>query len=144
MNEDPISDLLRSLPRENASEGFTERLMSRLDEQTPGMLHQPRLVLVAGLALVLTAWVGADRWFARQEDERRSERVQTLRAQIEQIHNDIKLLRNLAPVLYVGEDKNVDFVLDVRKLVEDEGEGKVEPASFGESDRISNKGDGRK
>jgi hypothetical protein len=66
-------------------------------------------------------------------------RINTLRAEIQQAQKDILLLKDLAPILYLGGDKGVDFVLDLRQLVKEEGN--VQPASFETSDRGVMKGE---
>jgi hypothetical protein len=132
MNDEELRSLLSSLPRERASEGFTDNLMSRLDVAKRPFYREPRYALVASLILLVGMWFGAGRWQdARQREETR-ERVQALRTEIEQLHQDINLLRDLAPVLYLGGDENVDLVIDMRHLMRQEA---TQPVSFDDHSR---------
>ena len=143
MNEEPIRGLLKSLPREKASAGFTERVMSRLDEKDQKRLFwgAPRLALAAGsLMMVIAVWIGMSQWQS-QQDAQVDSRIQTLKSEIQQAQKDILLLKEIAPILYLGGDKEVDFVLDLRHLVQEEGSGGLQPASFDPSDRGMKKGE---
>jgi hypothetical protein len=133
MSEERLGNLLRSLPREKASAEFTDRVMSRLEEGRRPVFFQPRFAL-ASIVLVVAAWVGADRWMARQEEEQTNQRIHTLKTEIEKIQNDIRLLRDLAPVLYLGGNEDVDFVLDLGKAAREKDDG-LKPISFEGSDR---------
>jgi len=134
MSEENLGNLLRSLPRERASEEFTDRVMSRLEEGRRPFVFQPRFALAASIALVVAAWVGVDRWQAMQQEEQTNQRIHTLKAEIEKIQGDIRLLRDLAPVLYLGGNEEVDFVLDLGKAVRETGDG-TKPISFEGSDQ---------
>ncbi len=138
MNEEPIRNLLRRLPREKASAGFTSQVMSRLDETRRPVWAPPRLALAGSLVLILGLWIGIGQWQADQ-DAQVDARINTLRAEIQQAQKDILLLKDLAPILYLGGDEGVDFVLDLRQLVKEEGN--VQPASFEKSDRGVMKGE---
>ena len=126
MNEEPIRNLLSHLPREKASAGFTAQVMSRLNETRRPVWARPRLALAGSLALILGLWVGIGQWQADQ-DAQVDARIHTLRNEIQQAQKDILLLKDLAPILYLGGDKGVDCVLDLRQLVQEEGT--VQPAS---------------
>lgn len=138
MNEEPIRNLLRGLPREKASTGFTDQVMNRLDETRHPFWARPRLAFAGSLVLILATWIGVGQWQARQ-DAQVNTRMHTLRAEIQQAQKDILLLKDLAPILYLGGDKGVDFVLDLRQLVQEEGN--IQPASFEKSDRGAKKGE---
>ena len=138
MSEEPIRNLLRRLPREKASAGFTDQVMSRLDETQRPVWARPRLALAGSLVLILGLWIGVGQWRADQ-DAQVNERIHTLRNEIQQAQKDILLLKDLAPILYLGGDKGVDFVLDLRQLVQEEGN--AQPASFEKSDSGAMKGE---
>ena len=140
MNDEPIRKLLQSLPREKASQGFTERVMSRLDEKRPPLMRVPRLALAGGLVTIVAAWLGVSLWQA-QQDAKVDARIQTLRSEIQQAHKDIMLLKEIAPILYLGGDEEVDFVLDLRQLVQDGSSRGAQPASFDPSDGRMKKGE---
>jgi len=134
MSEENLGNLLRSLPREKASEGFTDRIMSRLEEGRRPIVFQPRFALAVSIVLVVAAWVGADRWLAVQQEEQTNQRIHTLKTEIENIQDDIRLLRDLVPVLYLGGNEDVDFVLDLGKAAREKGDA-IEPISFKGSDQ---------
>jgi hypothetical protein len=140
MNEEHLRNLLSSLPREEASEGFTERVMSRLDEAKRPAYQQPRFALSASLALIVAAWFGFSQWQSSIEEEQTNTRIRTIKNEVQQLQNDIRLLRNLAPVLYLGGDENVDFVLDLRQLAGDSEGESSQPISYDETDGSSGKG----
>ncbi len=134
MSEENLGNLLRSLPREKASEGFTDSVMSRLEEGRKSLVFQPRFALAASILLIVAVWIGADRWLAMQQEEQTNDRIHTLKTEIEKIQGDIRLLRDLAPVLYLGGNEDVDFVLDLGKAAREKGDG-VTPISFEGSDQ---------
>jgi hypothetical protein len=138
MSEEKLGNLLRSLPREEASEGFTDRVMSRLEEGRRPFL-QPRFALAASVILIAAVWIGTDRWMAMQREEQTNQRIRTLKTEIQKIQSDIRLLRDLAPVLYLGGNEEVDFVLDLGKAAREKGDG-LKPISFEGSDQ---KGEGK-
>ena len=140
MNEEHIRNLLSSLPREEASEDFTERVMSRLDEAKRPAYQQPRLALAASLVLIAAAWFGFSQWQSSIEEQQTDARIRTIKSDVQQLQNELRLLRDLAPVLYLGGNENVDFVLDVRQLArESEGESS-QPISYEETDGRSERG----
>jgi hypothetical protein len=140
MNDEPIRKLLQDLPREKASSGFTGQVMSRLDEKGPPLWGVPRLALAGGLVMIFAVWIGVSQWQSQQDAEVDT-RIQTLRSEIQQAQKDIMLLKEIAPILYLSGDKEVDFVLDLRHLVRDENSGNIQPASFEGSDRGMQKGE---
>jgi hypothetical protein len=106
--------------------------MSRLDGAKRPFYREPRYALVASLVLVVGMWFGAGRWQDAREREETRQRVQALRTEIEQLHQDISLLRDLAPVLYLGGDENVDLVIDMRHLM---GQETAQPIRFDDPSR---------
>jgi hypothetical protein len=114
--------------------------MNRLDEVRPPVYRQPRLALAASLALLVAAWVGFHRWQSSLEEQQTNARVRSIKSEVQQLQNDIRLLRNLAPVLYLGGDENVDFVLDLRQLARESGGENRSPVSYGETNERSEKG----
>jgi hypothetical protein len=119
VSEERLRNLLGSLPRERASDGFTERVMQRLDEAGKPLFLRPRLVW-ATVTLLVAAGLGVHQWQATVERQRRDARIRSIKTQIEDVQKDIRLLRDLAPVLYLGGNENVDFVLDLKRLAGEE------------------------
>jgi hypothetical protein len=120
---DSLGELLRQLPRERSSLGFTERVLRRLDAE-PAARRQSAWLLavaavVAGLLLSfgLTAY---QRSVAQQERVAARQRVDRLRSEYEDITRQLDELRRLAtaaePVLTVDGPADVDYVFDLRDL----------------------------
>lgn len=136
MKDEELRSLLRSLPRERASEGFTGEVLGRLDVAKRPIYRQPRYALAAGLVLVVAGWFGASHWQDVRKAEQTRQRIQALRAELEQLQNGVTLLRDLAPVLYLGGDEDVDLVIDMRHLVRDERGEPAKPISYDDSSRM--------
>jgi hypothetical protein len=133
MSDEELQGLLRSLPREGASEGFTEGVMARLDEVRRPLYRDPRLALAASLVLAVALWFGIGSWRdARQQDHAR-ERVRALRTELEELQKDVSLMRELAPVLYLGGDDEVDLVIDMRRVLGEEQSDVLQPISLEDS-----------
>jgi hypothetical protein len=66
-------------------------------------------------------------------EEQTNARIRSLKAEVQQLQNDILLLRDLAPVLYLGGNEKVDFVLDLKQVAREKSESKG-TASFEETD----------
>ena len=124
--EDPsVGPLLRELPRERAREGFTARVVARLDAAPePKGWWQPRLVLAAAaLAAAALAAVVASAGIlqvhaGRQEALRAAEARKVLR-ELRSEHDSLKQeLQSLSqpPVVYLGGDEEVDLVVDLSRV----------------------------
>jgi hypothetical protein len=135
MKEEELRSLLRSLPRERASDGFTDEVLSRLDLARP-FYRQPRYALAAGLVLVAAGWFGAGRWQEVRQAEQTRQRIQALRTELEQLQSSVTLLRDLAPVLYLGGDEDVDLVIDMRHLVSSERGEPAQPVYYDDLSRM--------
>jgi hypothetical protein len=116
VNHEELSELLRSLPRENASNGFTTRVMAHARERRA---ERPRWRVAAATALVaiiVMVSVAGVR-LAERRDERL--RVEKMRAEQVQLRNELELLKEMSkktdPVVYVGSSGSYDVVLDVSK-----------------------------
>ena len=120
MNEEQSRHLLESLPREKASAGFTEKVMSRLESARRPVYLQPRFAVASSVVLAVAVWIGAVRWQAERENSRTVERIAALKAEVANLEKDIRLLRDLAPVFYLGGNEKVDLVIDLRRFLSDE------------------------
>lgn len=125
MNDDPLSRELRRLPRPGASPGFTERVLRRLEgaPAAPRRAAWRRRLAPAAAAAGLAVAVAAGAWLLRaQERSEARARAAALRERHHALAREIEDLRALqrdtAPVLYLGGDERVDFVLDLASLVE--------------------------
>jgi len=135
---DELDRLLAALPRERAKRGFTDAVLSRIDRRpaqgrrwlplaATGVAAAALLVVVAALHLERER-AGRDELALRIAELRRdharlSEELRQLRAR----------LRREQPVLYLGGDDRVDYVLDLRRFVGEGAGVKKRDTSRGES-----------
>jgi hypothetical protein len=122
MEDHSVGPLLRELPRERAREGFTARVMARLDAPEPkAWLHSRRYRLVlatAALAAVVASAGILQVHAGRQEALRTAEARRVLR-ELRSEHDSLKQeLQSLSqpPVVYVGGDEEVDLVVDLSRV----------------------------
>ncbi len=113
MNHEELSELLRTLPRETASSGFTSQVMRRTRVrrvEAPRWRLVMATALVAILAMVSVAGV---RLVAQRERTARIRAEQIdLRRELEQLK---AISKDAEPVVYVGSSGAYDVVLDVSK-----------------------------
>ncbi len=138
---DPLSDALRSLPRQGASDGFTEEVMRRLDEgPAQSELHWVRpllavaamAVLVAGLYLVDFSAVPAG-----NESNARLEALESERQRLERELAEIRSLASQTPPreIYLGGNDRVEVFFDVgwsavQRADSQSRRSGIQPASF--------------
>lgn len=136
LSDDQLGELLRSLPREPASPGFTAGVMARLavrEGQPPGpasgeivAFSGPRRLpawsgwLMAAAAL-LVCGLGLREWQHRREIDESLRRIAELRGQYQELASQIAELKEEAsggsrPVVYLGGNREVDLVLDLGRL----------------------------
>jgi type II secretory pathway component PulM len=110
-----LNDLLRTLPRQKAPEGFARDVLARLDRPRPRPVR--RLALAGALATALV--VGGVTWLAHSAGQRslRAE-IAALRDQHQQLENQLAdlRLRMTEPKVVVGGNDRVDYVLDLERL----------------------------
>lgn len=119
MEDHSVGPLLRELPRERAREGFTARVMARLDAPEPKPWLQPRLFFAtAALAAVVASAAILQVHAGRQEALRTAEARKMLR-ELRSEHASLKQeLQTLTqpPVVYLGGDEEVDLVVDLSRV----------------------------
>ena len=128
MNDSELLELLKSLPTEPASLGFTTRVLSRLGDKLPVRRAFPLRAAVAG-ALAVALLAGGLAWKREAtRREHRTARLQSLQLERERLANEVASLRQLAgqkpTVVYLGGDEETDWVLDLDRLarqVENQG-----------------------
>jgi uncharacterized protein YlxW (UPF0749 family) len=135
MEDQHLGRLLRELPREQARQGFTARVLARLDalNQTPRQMvrWQPRLAAAAATLALALAAAGLLQ-HSRMEAERaarvaRAEQMlRELRAEHGRIKKEIEALPE-SPVVYLGGDEQTDLVIDMRQV---ESRDDVRPATY--------------
>ncbi|MFP5285926.1 MAG: hypothetical protein ACLGI9_09340 [Thermoanaerobaculia bacterium] len=113
---------MRELPRERARNGFTARVLERLDAREAGrpvLRWRPVATFAAAAlaAMAIPAGILMDR-AADRERLRTAEARQILeeiRAEHGRLERELEEMSE-PPVLYLGGDENVDFVLDLRRV----------------------------
>jgi hypothetical protein len=115
VDKEPIENALALLPQQSAPPDFTRRVLERL-ERSESRRRLRRRVAAAGLALTLLA--GASLRLRQEEIERA--RLAAMRSEQKQIAVELEKLKRATrapdPVVYLGGDDRVDYVLDLRQF----------------------------
>jgi hypothetical protein len=135
-----IAELLRELPREHARPGFTACVLEQLDAEprnasrwsfrlAPAM---PAITVAALLAVAISAgslveWQGRAR--KHQEAARARQTLQELRAEHGRLEAELHAMSE-PPVVYLGGDEKVDYVLDLGKVRNAEVVTSATPAAY--------------
>jgi len=136
MEDQHLDRLLRELPREQARQGFTRRVLARLDAPSAPRAGwrwpQRQLAAVLTVAVALTAGAGGLAHYQRVEAQRaaRQARAQQLLRELRAEHGQIKReLESLPqpPVVYLGGNEDMDLVVDLSRVREVNG---VRPATY--------------
>jgi len=113
---DRLDDLLRSVPREKASEGFSEGVLARRQRRSSQRRAWRRQIAAVVLGIVLASGGGA-MYRQHREDKRMTE----LRAEHARLQRDLdqlkKLTENYPSVIYLGSTDEEAVVLDARTTV---------------------------
>ncbi len=129
MNDERVSQALKSLPREQAGLGFTAGVLRRIE--TPPRLLPARWITATAMAavMVLALGFGWREWRHRQA----AENLQVLLTEKHQLKAELDALRRLTaearPVVYLGSDSQVDLVLDLGRFRRQGGFGSNLPAA---------------
>ena len=121
MNDDQLRELIRSLPRQDASKGFEQSLRGRLESKRQAPRAEPsyrRWALAAALTVILagSAAVGLQRRSDRILAERRNEEI---RMETEAIRQELLALQREAEQnteIYLGGSAGGDYVLDLTQF----------------------------
>lgn len=114
MNDERMDVLLRTLPKERAGEGFTSRVMGRLDDAPA---RKPaRLVFAAAVVLMLIAVAGI-LIYQQAEKAELLEEIAMLRAEYQALSLELQQETGIRPVVYLGGDGQRDYVLDMSKFM---------------------------
>lgn len=129
-----VADLLRELPEEHARPGFTARVLEKLDaepQRSPRWSFRlaPALAVAALLAIAISAGALIE-WRGGVQQHR--EAVQALK-ELREEHGRLEAeLREMSepPVVYLGGDEKVDYVLDLGKVGNAEVVSSATPAAY--------------
>lgn len=122
-----LDESLQRLPRETARLGFTTRVISNLDRPADlGSAPAPRSwltrwpALVGVAAALLVAVVAGREWWHQQRLQESLDRIAALRVEQQALEEELLQLRQMVsdakPVLHLGSNGDVDWVLDLRRL----------------------------
>ncbi len=140
---DLISDPLRELPREHARPGFTARVLAGLDAEPRQVAHwtfrlapaKPAILAAALLAIAVTAgalieWRGGVR--AHRETVQARQTLEELRAEHGRLQQELRAISETTepPVVYLGGDEKVDYVLDLGKVRDAQVVTAAAPAAY--------------
>ncbi|MEM8997276.1 MAG: hypothetical protein AAGF23_21010 [Acidobacteriota bacterium] len=114
-----IRDVLVRLPRERASEGFTAQVVVRASGARAARVGRLRSLAAAAVFFAVSA-VGVHEWNAAQGRQAAAERIASLQAEYDMLHSELLALKRAAdarrPVVYLGGDADVEYVLDLSRL----------------------------
>jgi hypothetical protein len=121
MEDHSVGPLLRELPRERAREGFTARVLARLD--APSAARPWRQLVFASAAVVAlsgaVASVGILQVHAGRQEALRTAEARKVLRELRSEHDSLKQeLQTLSqpPVVYLGGDEEVDLVVDLSRV----------------------------
>jgi len=136
-----VADLLRELPEEHARPGFTARVLEKLDAEprnasrwttfrlAPAMAATAvaALLAIAISAGALIEWRGGAQ---KQRDTAQAQQtLKELRAEHGRLEAELQQMSE-PPVVYLGGDEKVDYVLDLGKVGNAEVVSSAAPAAY--------------
>ena len=116
---DPLDELLQGLPRVQASDGFTGRVLAGLERRPRRATRSGMVGWAAAAALLLVALIvgGLLRIEQQQTAGERANRAAVLRSEHQSLQQDLARLKSQAeqerPVVYLGGTDQIDLVLDL-------------------------------
>ena len=122
MNDNRLSQMLQSLPREKAGADFTARVRRRLETRTASLFPPARwpVLAAAAAAVVLALGLGWREWRQDQAQQATVARLEPLLEETQALEEELLTLRRLTaaarPVVYLGGTEEVDLVLDLARL----------------------------
>ena len=119
MEDHGVGPLLRELPREHAREGFTARVLARLDAPEPKPSLRYRLVFAAAALAAVVASAGILQVHAGRQEALRTAEARKVLRELRSEHDSLKQeLQSLSrpPVVYLGGDEEVDLVVDLSRV----------------------------
>lgn len=120
MEDHNLGPMLRELPSEQAREGFTARVLAKLDTRPETTVwRQPRLVFAAAALVAVIASAGVLQYqTGRVKEIRRAEArrlLHELRSEHDSLKQEFESL-SASPVVYVGGNDKVDLVVDLSRV----------------------------
>ena len=128
---DPILDALGALPPVTASAAFTERVLARVraPHDSPATAAFSRGWLLFATSLALVSVFAAWQWERRERRREWLGQVEAMRQETRSLGAELSALRaaERAPVVYLGGDETVDWILDLEPLQQNQA-GAASPA----------------
>ena len=121
MNEEQIDELLRSSPREMASDGFTNRVVASLDVCGADDSRRRRRVwsLSAAVVVLVLACLSIGLWNHEASRDQMRAQLAVLQKEARELREGLQILKqqqlHSRPVIYLGGNGDVDFVLDMNR-----------------------------
>lgn len=113
MNHEELSELLRTLPRESASVGFTTRVVANARDRR-SRRPQWRLATATMLVVVIAAVSVIGVKITERNERERMAQLRQEQAAIRKELNQLKeITRDAEPVVYIGASGSYDVVVDV-------------------------------
>lgn len=120
MEDQQLRELIADLPRERARLGFTAAVLRRLADPEPQ--RGVRWPMAWAGATLLVATVVAGSWgFAEWRQDREETQARLLLEEIKDEHARLarevrELQEDSRPVVYLGGDESIDFVVDMSRI----------------------------
>ena len=118
LNHD-LNQILGELPREQAREGFTARVLAHLESRErpsrSAMWWRPRLVFAAAALVAVMASAGVLQYRAGQRHEEARRLLRELRSEHNSLKHEFESL-SAPPVVYIGGNEEVDLVVDLSRV----------------------------
>ena len=117
--QERLSALLDSLPRETATDEFTDGVLRRLPANDTTPVYARPWVLAVAALLLLTVAIGFREWRHQVRQQEAIERIAEMRAEYEVLHQELDALKARASenrVVYLGESNGTEVVLDLARL----------------------------
>jgi hypothetical protein len=138
MNDERLHELLKTLPREQASPSFTARVLARCRAESAPVrrapLWRPAWSAAVAVALGLGLLVSWQVYEARQAEALRAARLASLLEEQRRLEQELGELRRYAreptAQVYLGGDERTDLVLDLGELARRAERGGYRPAGW--------------
>lgn len=116
MEDHGLDRMLGELAREHAREGFTARVLARLDSRDrPRVWRRPRLVFATAALVAVMTSAGVLQYRADQKQAEARRVLRELRSEHDSLKQEFESL-SAPPVVYVGGNDQVDLVVDLSRV----------------------------
>jgi len=117
MNAERLNELLRSLPRQEASEGFTQDVMRRTRSVRAATTSHARMVLAWAAVVVILISGAVGHLVAKHRDQARIESIRAERQQLEQELQELKRIsEGYSSVVHVDGNNGFEYVVDLNEF----------------------------